>query len=121
MYIEIEGIDMAEVRKLICTQKNRSLGEIVGVIKAGLSSEFVCEAKMLNGNAVLLCFEQFYFRCSNYVSLSIMLTENEECQEAVVAGFGGGDGLLNMSYGANKSFASKAVKCLCRVGFLETK
>lgn len=110
---------MAEVRKLNCKPKTRTLGEVIGVIKANLGSEYVCEANMLGGKAVLLCFEQYYFRCSNYVSLSIMLTETEECQEAVVAGFGGGDGLLNISYGANKSFANKAVKCLTKIGFLE--
>ena len=49
-----------------------------------------------------------------------MLTENDECQEVVIAGFGGGQGLLNISYGANKSFASKAVKCLTKIGFSET-
>ena len=111
---------MAEVRKLICKSKSRTFGEIVGAIKADLSSEFVCEANMLEGKAVLLCFEDYYFRCNSYVSLSIMLTENDECQEVVIAGFGGGQGLLNISYGANKSFASKAVKCLTKIGFSET-
>ena len=86
---------MAEVRKLKCKPKTRTIGEVIGVIKANLGSEYVCEANMLGGKAVLLCFEQYYFRCSNYVSLSIMLTETEEWQEVVVAGFGGGDGLLN--------------------------
>ena len=66
-----------------------------------------------------VCFEEFYFRCSSYVALSVMLTESEDCQEAVVAGFGGGDGLSNISWGANKSFASKAVKTLSKLGFAE--
>ena len=48
-----------------------------------------------------------------------MLTETDDCQEVVIAGFGGGQGLLNVSYGANKSFATKAVKCLTKIGFVE--
>ena len=110
---------MAEVKKLRCTEKNKPLGEICKELKEDLCSEVVCEEKMLNDRAVLLCFEQFYFRCSSYVSLSVMLTESEVCQEAVVAGFGGGDGLANISWGANKSFASKAVKTLSKLGFVE--
>ena len=58
---------MAEVRKLNCKPKTRTLGEVIGVIKANLGSEYICEANMLGGKAVLLCFEQYYFRCSNYI------------------------------------------------------
>ena len=110
---------MAEVKKLSCTEKNKSLGELSKELKADLCSDVVCEEKMMNDRVVLLCFEQFYFRCSSYVALSVMLTESEDCQEAVVAGFGGGDGLSNISWGANKSFASKAVKTLSKLGFAE--
>lgn len=46
-----------------------------------------------------------------------MLTEDEAGQEAVIAGFGGGDGFLNISWGANKSIANKAVKILKKHGF----
>ena len=48
-----------------------------------------------------------------------MLIESEEYQEAVVAGFGGGEGLANISWGANKSFARKAEKTLSKYGFEE--
>ena len=53
------------------------------------------------------------------VALSVMLIESEEYQEAVVAGFGGGEGLANISWGANKSFACKAEKTLSKYGFEE--
>ena len=82
-----------------CKPKTRTIGEVIGVIKANLGSEYVCEANMLGGKAVLLCFEQYYFRCSNYVSLSIMLTETEECQEVVVAGYIAKNRDLGASYG----------------------
>lgn len=110
---------MAEVKKLRCIKKSKSLEELIQELKADLCSNVVCEEKVLNDNVVLLCFEQFYFRCSSYVALSIMLVENEAFQEAVIAGLGGGDGLANISWGANKSFASKAVKTLNKFDFTE--
>lgn len=110
---------MAEVKKLRCSAKHRNIGEIVGTIKANLSAEYVCEASMLGGKAVMLCFEEYYFRCNNYVSLSVMISENDDCQEVVIAGFGGGEGLFNLSYGANKSIVNKTVKCLTKIGFTE--
>ena len=48
-----------------------------------------------------------------------MLIESEEYQEAVVAGFGGGEGLANISWGTNKSFACKVEKTLSKYGFEE--
>lgn len=48
-----------------------------------------------------------------------MISENDDCQEVVIAGFGGGEGLFNLSYGANKSIVKKAVKCLTKIGFSE--
>lgn len=110
---------MAEVMKLRCTGKSKSLEELSKELQSELGSEVVCEEKALDDRALLLCFEQYYFRCSSYVALSVMLIESEECQEAVVAGFGGGDGLANISWGANKSFAVKAVKILSKYGFEE--
>ena len=66
-----------------------------------------------------ICFEEFSFRSGSYVSLSVMLVENEENQEAIVSGFGGGGGLLNISFGANKSIANRAVKILNEFDFVE--
>jgi len=107
---------MSEVIKLKCV-KARSLEEIAMDVKVELCSELVCEEKVLNDKAVLLCLEEYYFRCSSYVALTVLLTENEDCQEAIVAGFGGGDGISNISWGANKSFAKRAVKFLQQYGF----
>ena len=52
------------------------------------------------------------------MGLSLLLTEDEQSMEAVIAGFGGGDGLLNISWGANKSFAQRVVKILKAYGFV---
>lgn len=108
---------MSEVIKMKCSKKEHKLEELVKTFKIELCSEEVCEEKVLNDRVVLLCFEDYYFRCSSYVALSIMLVENDDSYEAVIVGFGGGDGLANISWGANKSFACRAVKALEKIGF----
>ena len=110
---------MKEVYKLKCRNKTKSLLQIKEMLKAGLNTEFICEERFMDDNVVFMCFEQYYIRCSNFVALSVMLVENEDCQEAVVVGMGGGNGVLNMSWGANRSFAKKAIKCLGDIGFAE--
>lgn len=110
---------MSKVKKLICNRKINTLERICKVLKEDLAAELVCEEKMLNDSVVLLCFEEFYFRCKSYVALSVMITENDTCQEAVVVGMGGGDGLANISWGANSSFANRAEKSLIKLGFTE--
>ena len=110
---------MAEVKKLRCTEKTKSLKEISKMLRVDLDSNVVCEERRLNDRVVLMCFERYYFRNGSYAALSVMLTENEECQEAVVTGFGGGEGLFNISFGANSSFVNKAVKILGKSGFVE--
>ena len=108
---------MAEIINLKCTNKTRSLPELAVMIKGAMDSEVVCDKKMLNDKALLLCFEEYYFRCQNYVTVTVMITESEECQEAVVVGSGGGNGLMNISWGANGSFAKKVAKRLVEIGF----
>ena len=108
---------MAEIIKMTCTIKNKTILQIADELKEAESAELVCDERKMNDGVIMLCFEEFYFRCSSYVGLSVLLTEDESGQEAVIAGFGGGDGLLNISWGANKSIANKAVKVLKKNGF----
>ena len=109
---------MPEVKKLKGSPKTKTLRKLAEDLKAELGAEVVCDEKLLNNKAVLLCLEQYYFRCNNYVALSVMMVENDDCQEVVLAGFAGGDG-LNISWGANKSFVRKALKVFEKAGFTE--
>ena len=88
---------MPEVKKLKCSLKTKTLMKLAEDLKAELGAEVACDEKLLNNKAVLLCLEQYYFRCNNYVALSVMMVENDDCQEVVLAGFAGGDG-LNISW-----------------------
>lgn len=109
---------MPEVKKIKCSPKTKTLMKLAEDLKAELGAEVACHEKLLNNKAVLLCLEQYYFRCNNYVALSVMMVENDDCQEVVLAGFAGGDG-LNISWGANKSFVRKALKVFEKAGFTE--
>lgn len=110
---------MAEIKRLRCKNTTKSLKELSEELKTNLCSDLVCEEKKLNDKVVLLCFEQYYIRCSNYVSLTVMLVDSEDYQEATIVGFGGGGGWLNISWGANSSFTDKAVKILSKFSFTE--
>ena len=63
-------------------------------------------------NVHVLTFEKFYFRNGSYASLTVVLTENNDEKTADIIGSGGGEGLFNISWGANSSFARDAENIL---------
>lgn len=69
------------------------------------------------GDVALLCFERMYFRNGSYASLAVMLTDDGEVQTADIIGYGGGGGLGNFSWGANRNFAEMAEEVLRKQGF----
>ena len=64
----------------------------------------------------ILTFEKYYFRNGSYASLTVVLTENGDEKTADIIGSGGGEGLFNISWGANSSFARDAENVLRRYG-----
>lgn len=113
---------MANVFKLKNMSPNKKVTELAEIIKENFDGELVCnELQELNDNTKVLVmnYEKYYFRVSSYVGLTIVITEFNGAQTAVITGFGGGEGLLNISWGANNSFASDMVKILKEFGFEE--
>ncbi len=113
---------MASVFKLRNMSSKKNITELAETIKDNFDGELVCsEYQDLNDNTKVLVmnYEKYYFRVSSYVGLSIIVTEYNGTQTAVITGFGGGGGLLNISYGANNSFAKKVVNLLTGSGFEE--
>ncbi len=74
------------------------------------------EIPMGEGMVWLLVYEKYYFR-SSYTSLAILLTEQGQEQTAYLVASGGGDGLSNLSYGANRKMAMECVGELEKLGF----
>lgn len=108
---------MAYITKLKAV-KTRSLIEIVEILKGRMCAEadVVWEEKHMDQNFVVLCFEQYYYRCKNYVALTAIISEKDDNQEAVLVGSGGGN-LWDISLGAEKSFVKKSEKILKEYGF----
>ena len=64
-----------------------------------------------------LAYEKYYFRTGSYASVTVVLTEHGQDQTACVVASGGGGGLVNYSYGANRNFAKECVQVLEACGF----
>lgn len=66
---------------------------------------------------ILLVFEAFYIRTGSYGSLTVNLTVSNDNHIIDLIPSGGGDGLLNISWGANANFAQKAQEILENYGY----
>jgi len=75
------------------------------------------EKEHVDGKVTFLCFEKFYFRTSSSAALTIMASESNGVTDVEVVSLAGGEGLFNISWGANKDFAQKIIEALQRVGF----
>ena len=65
----------------------------------------------------LLVYEKYYFRTGGYNSLTVLLTEENERHTAEIIATGGGGGIANISYGANRKFAKECMQALAELGF----
>lgn len=100
-------------------QRAADIRIVADTLKKEINAELVCENwHKLNEVIIgLLSFEKFYFRNGSYASLTIMLMQNENVQTADIVGSGGGEGIFNISWGANSSFAEQASEVLERYKF----
>ncbi|MBO5666211.1 MAG: hypothetical protein J6S45_02060 [Firmicutes bacterium] len=103
--------------------KTEELQDVVKTIRKAL----MLEAEVLGEHwreyddvkACLLTFEKYYFRNGSYASLSMMFVESNGIQTVDCIGSGGGNGLLNLSWGANRNFARLGYEELQKLGFEE--
>lgn len=70
-----------------------------------------------DAEAALLIFEKLYFRNGSYSNLTIEITSYNFEQKAIIIGSGGGEGVFNISWGANSDFARRAFEKLNELGF----
>ena len=97
----------------------RGIREIADDLRWEIKAELVDQiCRKVNGaDVMVLLFEKLYFRNGSYAGLMVMLTEQGEEKLADIVGFGGGEGLFNISWGANSDFAELAQKILQKHGF----
>lgn len=100
------------------------LEEIGKKIQEDLSGDFVSSElavrKITEAGGVrvlLMVFEKYYWRNGSMAVTVVQIMDSGEEQRAVVAGTGGGEGILNISFGANRDYAERISKTLTRMGF----
>ena len=64
-----------------------------------------------------LVYEKYFFRTGGFTSITVVLTEFGPVQTACVVSSGGGEGVVNHSFGANRNLAKACVKALESCGF----
>ena len=103
--------DLAEVSKSI-------LDDFKGDV-AELSLEQMSE---VNGvKVLLLILERYYMRNGSMAVSTVQIIDSGEVQQATIIGTGGGEGLMNISLGANQDFARRVAKVLAKLGFEEIR
>lgn len=111
------GRKVAKIVKMIPMSNVYPIDQVVNLLCNNINAELICSVPQANNTAVMLCFEKYYFRNGSYASLSILITHNNFGQEITIVGHGGGNGLLNISWGANNSIAKKTVELLQNYGY----
>lgn len=102
--------------------KQRTLQEIHEKIHYIEGAEQISKSAQTINDVTIwtLVYEKFYFRVGSYTSVTVVLTEHERKQTACIVAAGGGEGVVNYSYGANRNFAKACVQVLESCGFTAT-
>lgn len=84
-----------------------------------VSPEFSCrEITEINDTKVMLMImEKYFMRNGSMAVVSLEVIDSGEDQTAIIVGTGGGQGLLNLSFGANGDFALRVAEALKKCGF----
>lgn len=110
---------MSGIYTKMTAKTDASIREIGAAIRSNISCENVGESYYCLGEVevFILSNEKYFFRNGSYASLTVVLTEKGTNKTADVIGSGGGEGLLNISWGANSNLSNKAIEVLSRYGF----
>jgi len=90
---------MSEIYNMQKTKDLYSLSEVANELERKIATEVICKVIKASDNAIMLVMEQYYFRVKNYATLTVLLSQENEYQDAVVVGAGGGSSLSNISWG----------------------
>ena len=109
----------SEAIKMKNTAPKFPVSELIGILRKDIDAELAGKSyrRFQSAEVALLTFERYYFRIGGYAALTILIVEEDSIQTVDLLGSGGGEGIGNISFGANKSFANMAVKILQSHGF----
>lgn len=110
---------MAETIRMTCRTRLFDLPELQNRL-CRMNAELVGEEyrQYEHTEVLVLVFEKFYMRNSGYGSLTVMLEDDGREQNACIISSGGGQGVFNISYGANRAFAEDAAAILEECDFI---
>lgn len=109
-------IRMQGEKQLSLREIHRKLNQIMDI------EEVSKNESSINGVTIwTLVYEKYYFRIGSYASAAVVLTEYGTEQTACLVASGGGGGVVNHSYGANRHFAKDCLKVLRECGFTVTQ
>ena len=86
----------------------RALVDCLGALCGGS----IVSVVPVSNNGLVVCMEQYYFRNDSYASITMVFENFNDGNRATIVGFGGGDGVLNFSFGANYDYAFGAANVL---------
>ena len=88
--------------------------EAAQTIKAGINAKIVHEEKHVleQRTFIVQVFEKYYLRNDSTAGLTVTIHNDSGVTEVTSIASAGGQGLLNISWGANASFAYKIIKIL---------
>ena len=101
---------MAEIIYLRNGDYINNYNEIPEYLANQCGAEIVGAEPIVNG--VVICLEKFYFRNKSYAALTVIIQNESTGSRATLIGSGGGEGLFNISWGANSDFAVSAANAL---------
>ena len=110
---------MAGVTIQMTAKKQFSLQQIYEKMQQIEGAEHVSKSvQEINDVSIwMMVYEKFYFRTGGYTSVAVVLTEHGQEQKACVVASGGGEGMTNCSYGANRNLAKACALTLESCGF----
>ena len=118
----IGGFIMSGATVRMTSKKQNTLQAIYEKIHYIEGTEQISKSEsVINGVTIwTLAYEKYFFRTGSYASLTVVLTEFEEEQTALIVAAGGGEGIVNISHGANRDLANACVLSLEECGFTVT-
>lgn len=106
---------------LTCDTPNIGISELANnfINQMSNKAELVIEdrKKVESAEMVLIVFEEFFFRNNSYTTLTILFTQFNGVQTAKIVASGGGQGLINRTWGAHKEIINQATSILVEYNF----